>query len=608
MKKLFFFAAVLFAGSMMAADQLINGINYSLDGEKLEATVIAKDPIYSGDVVIPATVVNPDDSQTYNIVAIGDNAFAHCVDLTSISLPEGLKKIGFDSFWECTKLTSLTLPSTLETIGSYAFELCDQLKTINLPNSVTSVGAYAFSGDTSLTAPVYNDKIFAYMPELFEGDYVIPDGIESITQYAFCMANLKSLSIPNSVTNIESSAFSYCRKLETVTFNANVTKINSSVFYECSSLKSFTVPASVTLIDSYAFYNCDELETVTFNEGLQTISQQAFYSCDKLSALSLPASVTYISPNVFSGCASLASIHVAAGNSVYDSRNSCNALIKTAKDELVLGSINATVPEGIKSIGENAFRLLPITSLTLPESLVAIGDYAFEACIELTSINLPANVTSVGKGAFRETGLTNQLYNSHVFAFMPRNFAGAFAVPEGITHIASNAFTDCVDLTAITFPASLTYIGFDSFWNTRLSEVVIPEGVDTISTWAFEQIPTLHKVTLPSTLKKLDEKAFYYCTALDTIIVNAETPLEIVENVFDDVDIATCKLFVPTASIALYEAADVWKNFDIRPIAELPTAIENTAVEAKAAKRLVNGQLVIEKNGRTYNALGAEVK
>ena len=604
MRKIFLFAAATLMAANLFADELINGINYSLDDATLEATVVAKDPLYSGAITVPATVEF--DAKTYDVVEIGGSAFKDCVDLTSITLSEGLKSIGFDAFWNCDKLTTITIPSTVTKISPYAFEDCDELAEFTLPNTVTSVGYNIFSGSNKLTQPVYNNTFFAYMPKGYAGDYTIQDGITTIINYAFkgC-TELTSVTMPNTVTTIGTSAFENCTKMTSVTLSEGL-EIIEGAFSNCIKLQSVTIPAGVTKINDYAFNGCSELASVTLQEGLLEIGIGSFAEC-ALTSISIPASVTSMG-SAFVSCP-LENITIAPGNTHYDSRNDCNAIIETAENLLVVGAKNSTIPDGVVTIGSSAFQGTDIASITLPASVDEIQAHAFKGCTQLTSFTLPNTVTTVGDDVFVGSGITEPVYNNTIFAFMPPTKTGVYTIPAGIQQIAGNAFQDCKLLTAVTFPSSLQSVGFDAFWNCdELTEIVLPEGLTSIRGYAFENCDKLHKVTLPSTLTEIIHHAFVNSSALDTIIVKVADPLDISADVFGGVNTASCKLFVPAGSVAQYTTTAIWMSFDVQSIENLPTAVENTSADTKAIKRLVNGQLLIEKNGRTFNALGVEVK
>ena len=146
---------------------------------------------YTGSVVIPSTVEY--NGTTYAVTSIGEWAFGDCRGLTSVTIPESVTSIGDNAFYCCRGLTSVTIPE-----------------------SVTTIGNVAFYG-TSISSPVYNSKMFVYLPRNYRGEYVIPSGIRSIAGGAFYECRgLNSVTIPESVTTIGEYAF-YSAGLVSVT-------------------------------------------------------------------------------------------------------------------------------------------------------------------------------------------------------------------------------------------------------------------------------------------------------------------------------------------------------------------------------------------------------
>ena len=166
---------------------------------------------------------------------------------------------------------------------------------------------------------------------------------------------LRYIVIPNTVTSIGSRAFYYCAGLTSVTIPEGVTSIGESAFYHCTSLTSVTIPNSVTSIGDQVFYRCTGLTSISIPDGVTSIGKQAFYYCTGLTSVTIPKSVTSIGNQAFYYCTGLASVVVTDGNTKYDSRNKCNAIIETASNMLIVGCKNTIIPNSVTSIGDQAF-------------------------------------------------------------------------------------------------------------------------------------------------------------------------------------------------------------------------------------------------------------
>ena len=319
--------AVLMSLPMLAVEVEINGINYDLNAETKQATVKAKSSgKYYGVVVIPESVVYGDNA--YSVTSIGDRAFSHCYGLTSVTIPNSVTSIGESVF-----------------SGSYG------LTSVTIPNSVTSIVERAFSF-SSLTSIVVDEGNSVY-DSRNNCNAIIETATNTL--HSGCQTTV----IPNSVKSIGEAAF-----------------------YGCSGLASVTIPDGVTSIDRYAFDSCSGLTSVTIGNSVKSIEDRAFEYCYSLTSVTIPNSVTSIGKMVFADCFGLTSIIVKEGNSVYDSRNNCNAIIETATSTLIAGCKQTVIPNSVKSIGDYAFYVCSgLTSVTIPNSVTSIGDNAFSSCI-----------------------------------------------------------------------------------------------------------------------------------------------------------------------------------------------------------------------------------
>ena len=255
------------------------------------------------------------------------------------------------------------------------------------------------------------------------------------------------ITFDSDVTTIKGSAFSNSNTLTSITIPNNVTIIESSAFYKCNSLKTVVFSNSLNIIREDAFAYCNSLENFTMPNSVTSIERGAFNGCSSLTNITIPHSVTSIGGNPFSWCSSLTNIIVEQGNSNYDSRNNCNAIIETASNTLISGCKNTIIPNDIVSISGAFSSCTSLTSITIPNSVSIITNSAFASCTSLTNITIPNSVTHILNNAFENcTSLTN------------------ITIPESVIEIGYAAFLHCVSLISVnvkaTPPPSLDYTGF----------------------------------------------------------------------------------------------------------------------------------------------------
>ena len=335
MKQLTLFILLMLLPMMASAESVeIDGIWYNLVSKTKKADVTKKPSgSYSGAIEIPEKVTY--NGSEYSVNSIGEYAFYWCSDLTSITMPNSVTSIGECAFYWCSGLTSITIPNSVTSIGELAFYSCSSLTSIEIPKSVTSIGISAFDDCSGLTSVHITDleswcKIafgsnpLCYAQHLFLNgeeikELVIPNSVTNIGSSAFegC-SGLTSVMIPNSVTNIGEKAFEYCFGLTSVTIPNSVTSIGYRTFYSCSGLTSITIPNSVTSIGDYAFLECTGLTSVNLGNSLTYVGGYAFYGCTGLTSVSIPNSVSYIYGNAFDGCSGLTSLTIGSGvNYIY---------------------------------------------------------------------------------------------------------------------------------------------------------------------------------------------------------------------------------------------------------------------------------------------------
>lgn len=242
----------------------------------------------------------------------------------------------------------------------------------------------------------------------------------------------------------------------------------SDVSSYTNSVVSVEIGNCVTDIDEFTFSSCDNLSSLTLGNAISTIGDYAFQSCSKLTSIHIPSNVVSLGNNVFQWCTSVTSITVNNSNSVYDSRNNCNAIIETSSNTLLQGCANTIIPNNVINIGPSSFvGLTNLSSIVIPDSVTTIGEMAFYNCTGATSCTIGNNVETIGHRAF------SQCYSlSNV------------TIPASVLSIDMFGFLYCTGLTSITCLATTPpTLGSSVFDSTNDCPIYVPSGsVNTYKT------------------------------------------------------------------------------------------------------------------------------
>ena len=570
-----------------------------------------------------------------SVTVIEEDAFSRCNGIIRLDIPEGVQVIKKNAFDGCDNLLSVSFPTTIRTIYNYAFYTCWNFTGVRMksptpiditkntfPNTIMSVGVPFGSKDVYKAASVWKDfDIYTYGNVEFvdanvkavcvanwdtngdgelsyeEAEKITDIGNEfksntqitsfdelvyfpklnSINASAFAgCTNLKSLTIPNSVTSIGASAFEGCTSLLSISLPATLTTINEKTFYGCSSLTSISIPHSVKTIGKYVFQGCINLSTVDLG-SVESIDGGAFIDCRSLVSLRIPKTLVsfgnrIIISQIFLGCSGITSIEVEEGNPNYFSPDNCNALIDK-EDKLILGCKNTVIPNTVRSIDYYALWDANLTSLFIPKSVKKIYGNLTKTG-SLTSINVeegnpvyssPNNCNAIIDDNKLLLGCKNtiipdnivEIYNN---AFYECSGLTSVSLPIGVNKIGAYAFYNCSGMTTCTFGSGVTTIGDHAFQGcSGIATCILSSGVTSIGEYAFQDCSGLTSVSMPIGVNSIGYCSFNGCNSLGSVIVKNPVPVNIDKNTFTNR--SNIILYVPAGAKNAYEAAPYWKEF-----------------------------------------------
>ncbi len=351
------------------------------------------------------------------IVRKADNCLVAGCKTTVI--PAGVVALGEGAFMQ-QPLTTVMIPSSVTTYGKKVFYGCNDIESVMVgaktPAALTSD---VFTCTSRATLIVPTGSLAAYEKANVWKTFLKRIEMSSSTlPIRFADSQVKDLCVANWDQNgdgelsyaeaalVTDLGMVFRSKKNILSFDelqyfTGLTAIGDSAFYYCYRLTSVVLPQTVTSIKRHAFRYCVYMTSIRLPENLESIGQQAFWQCERLTSIRIPAKVNSIDHYVFGYCKQLTDVSVDPANTVFDSREGCNAIVETSTNTLYQAFVSTRIPSTVTTIGRLSYSYYNgITSMLIPSNVTRIENAAFYNCKELAKVELPAGVTYIGSQAF----------------------------------------------------------------------------------------------------------------------------------------------------------------------------------------------------------------
>ena len=497
----------------------------------------------SGELVIPSTVTDGLGT-TFTVTEVGEEYGHNCKNVTSVKLPETIKKIGSGSFGEST-ITKLDIPKNVEDISFTAWVKLSQNPEckVVLDNPTFESDAHGVlytKGKGELRTVPSN-----IMTKVSGDTYTVNTDVKSITVGAFAEApNLKKIKLPIGLKKTGEGWPSFASTPTLEAFEMDDVGTNFQVvdgvlftkgpkklvlYPQAKNVENYTVPAGVETVASYGISGNKYMTSIDLKD-VTKVDISALVNLLKLKNITLPKNLKKkgLAEGAFEGCAALEEYKVASGNTDF------------------------TADSGVLfSADKKTLYFYPIakrdTAYTIPNTVKVIADKAFQGASKLTSLVIPASVDSINSQAFRQN------YNLTSVKFIE---------PSNITHLANYAFWSCLKLKEVTLPSSITKIGKVFLNCEKLETINVPAGskletidqdafrsnkelkhfnflgtcpLKTIKENAFADLTKLETFQMPKTVTNIERNAFSGCSNLATVTFDPEADIKVIgEGAFAD--------------------------------------------------------------------------
>lgn len=628
------FVVVLLAGTAAAYDFESGGLYYNIldaEAKTVEVTLEGEKDgwdtksSYSGDIVIPSTVRN--GNETYSVKKIGqyafcrseitsltiqngvetidDCAFLYSSQLVDVSLPSSLTSIGNSAFFNCYRITELVIPEGVSTIGGQAFCYCGNMKTLQLPSTLTEIGDRAFGSCGSLTKVISRITTpFAIEKTTFSSTENWEDGVNNATPSAatlYVPQGTKSSYMtyegwtrfagiyegePQEITLSDGLIYSYVTGehianvigwenlnsddltirsiVEINGENYSVKSVGPSAFSDCGSIRSLTIENGVETIGDYAFRWCWQLESVVLPEGVLQIGRYSFSDCNRLKRVSLPSTTKSIGDGAFRGLGALYAVTSYIQEPFDISKNVFAAEEKWNEQE----QKNYYTPS-------SATLYVPTGTKSSYEALDGWNMFSGIVEGELHEETIDGVIYSYNKA-----DQTAMVVGGNFSDYRKVTILGSILI-DGVDYavktIAAGAFRNNYYIDSLIISSGIETIEKDAFNDCyRMRYLELPSTLTTIGEYAFSYCGNIQNLILPSSLASIRDFAFAY-NNLTNVTSRIKSPFEINQSVFcsnynsywdetEQKDVYTytnprATLYVPIGTKSAYEAIEGWSVF-----------------------------------------------
>lgn len=419
---------------------------------------------------------------------------------------------------------------------------------------------------------------------------VIEQGVTSVGYWAFAnCTNLKTISLPDGITVIEANAFDKSG-LTSIVLPNSVTEVQESAFNDCKQLASCDLGRGIKHIGKNCFWDCTALKSLKWSDCLETIGRGCFISWGSGSSSDvgkIPLQDTLVFPATFRSMDEIFSCYTNVKVVIWNARRPQGSGMGPlynyyhSYDEIIVG-------DEVEVIPANLFRdQRKIDTIMLPESVESIGQNAFNGCTKLAYVNIPENVQTIGKAAFYNcSALTSLELPEGISEIYGSTFYGCKSLkrinlPEGVTAIDESAFSGCTVLDSLVLPSSLRTISESAFANmSAQKELVIPDKVITVSGHAFENWKNLEKLTIGKGVMLFGDQTFAGDSAIKEIQTLCATPPVISAGTFNGVPDSAWLSVIPGTE-SLYQSDANWGRFRLTNLPDTMYVPKNVTVEAE---------------------------